>query len=45
MELDGHIIDLDEDLSNLETLSKETNRMDNLYVFLNNYKKNFPMVE
>ncbi|CAD8125142.1 unnamed protein product [Paramecium sonneborni] len=40
IEESGFIIDLDADLSKLDTLSQETRRMDNLFVFLKQFEQN-----
>lgn len=36
----GIEIDMESDLSNFETLSQETRKMENLYVFLKQYEGN-----
>lgn len=45
LEANGHPVNLDEDLSRLEELSLEKNRLENLKGFLESYEKVFPHIE
>ncbi|CAD8105491.1 unnamed protein product [Paramecium primaurelia] len=40
VEESGFVIDLDADLTKLDTLSQETRKMDNLYIFLKQFEQN-----